>query len=531
MKSEDKKTKVPIINELSKAHQKISNPATGPKSGADILLQTEETLRLLMNSNPEAFFLLDTEGTFLAVNDKAAERFGKKPDDLLNTNVFSYLDPPIAKHRREKDNEVILTGKPVRFDDSRNQRYYDNYLHPVFDSAGSVVKIAVWVIEFTERKQAVDALKASEEKFRELAENIDDVFWISRGEEILYISPAYEKIFGRSCQSLYDRPRSFLEAIHPADLTRVFKSLRSQKYLKEGIFNEEYRIIHPDKIVLWISARTFPIFENGKLTRTVGIAEDITLRKKAEEDIKKALQKEKELSGLKSRFISLVSHEFRTPLGLILSSSELLEMYGDTWDDKKKSEHFNRIKKAVENLTTLLTDVMTISKEDSGMLRVTPSQIELVSFLKEIIEEAKTSVEEHPNINLNSSKSRLNIMGDEKLLRHIFINLLSNAIKYTEIRKNIYVKLKLKKKVIVCEVADEGIGIEKEYMNEVFEPFSRGGNIGNIGGSGLGLAIVKKAVDLHNGKISFNSKPGKGTSFIVELPTEYTEEHLQLSKS
>lgn len=214
--------------------QKIGTQSTDIKLDADHFWQTKESLLVLMNSNPEAFFLLDTKGDFIAVNEKAAQRFGKKPDELINTNVFSYLDSPLARQRKEKVDEVIKTGKPVRFDDSRNNRYYDNYLHPVFDSKGNVEKIAVWVIEFTERKQAVDALKASEEKFRELAENIDDVFWISCGEEILYISPAFEKICGRSCESIYNRPRSFLEAIHPDDLAKVFKSLRSEKYMRGG---------------------------------------------------------------------------------------------------------------------------------------------------------------------------------------------------------------------------------------------------------------------------------------------------------
>ena len=525
---DSQKTKAQLIDELSKLRQKIGSQSTDIKLDADHFWQTKESLLVLMNSNPEAFFLLDTEGDFIAVNEKAAQRFGKKPDELINTNVFSYLDSPLARHRKEKFDEVTRTGKPVRFDDSRNNRYYDNYLHPVFDSKGNVEKIAVWVIEFTERKHAVDALKASEEKFRELAENIDDVFWISRGEDILYISPAFEKIFGRSCKSIYNRPRSFLEAIHPDDLAKVFKSLRSEKYMKEGIFNEEYRIIHTDGSVVWISARTFPIFKNGKLIRTVGIAEDISLRKKAEEVIQMALRKEKGLSGLKSRFISLVSHEFRTPLGLILSSTELLEIYGDRWGEEKKSEHFSRIKKAVENLTSLLTDVMTISKEDSGLLKVMPILIELVSFLKEIIEEAKSSAEKCPTIYFSTSNTKINITGDEKLLRHIFLNLLSNAIKYTATEKSIYVKLSKENELVLCEVADEGIGIEKEDMKEIFDPFSRGRNIGKVGGSGLGLAIVRKAIELHYGKISFKSKPGKGTSFIVELPIEYAEEQLKL---
>ena len=162
------------------------------------------------------------------------------------------------------------------------------------------------------------------------------------------------------------------------------------------------------------------------------------------------------------------------------------------------------------------------------MLIVTPIRIELVNFLKEIIEEAKSSAEEYSTIHFSTSNTKVNITADEKLLRHIFINLLSNAIKYTDTTKSIYINLKTQNDVIHCEVADEGIGIEKEDMKEIFDPFSRGRNIGKVGGSGLGLAIVKKAVDLHRGKISFDSKPGKGTSFIVELPTDHIEEQLKL---
>lgn len=267
---------------------------------AEKLWESEESLRVLMNSNPEAVFILDIDGKFIAANEKTAQRFGKPVEELIGTNVFSYLTPELAKNRKAKVDEVIRTGKPVRFDDSRNNRFFDNYLHPIFDSKGNVLRISVWVIDFTERKLAVDALRASEEKFRELAENIPEIFWIRKDNEIIYVSPAFEIICGKSCKTLYDNPNSFLEAVHPDDIERVLKSYTSEEYKRNGIFNEEFRIIRPDGVVKWIWSKTFPIKKNGKTLRTVGVAEDISLRKEYEQKIHDALIKEKKLNELKS---------------------------------------------------------------------------------------------------------------------------------------------------------------------------------------------------------------------------------------
>ncbi|MDO8550520.1 MAG: PAS domain-containing sensor histidine kinase, partial [Ignavibacteria bacterium] len=330
---------------------------------------------------------------------------------------------------------------------------------------GKVIRIAVWVIDFTERKLAVDALKASEEKFRELAENIQDIFWIRKDNEVLYVSPAYEIICGKSCESLYQNPNSFLEAIHSEDIGHVINSLSSERYKKDGMFDEEFRIVRPDGTIKWIWSKTFPVMKNGEIIRTVGIAEDISLRKEYEAKIQEALAKEKELNDLKSRFISMVSHEFRTPLGLILSSTELLQNYGNKWNEEKRNEQFERIKKAVDNLTGLIKDIIALSEEESGKIKITPVEIDIVSFLKELIDEVKNSLEKYPGIHFNTKKS-LEVFADKKLLRQIFMNLISNAVKFTPDKRNVFVELTYNKKMFNIKIKDEGTGIPN--MLDVF---------------------------------------------------------------
>ena len=486
------------------------------------LWESEESLRVLMNSNPEAVFILDREGNFVAASEKSAMRFGKPIEKLIGTNVYSYLSPEIAEKRKEKVDEVIRTGNPVRFDDTRNNRYYDNYLHPIFDSEGNLIRIAVWVIDFTERKKAVDALKSSEEKFRELAENIADIFWIRKGDEIIYVSPAYENICGKSCDSLYQDSNSFLQAIHPDDLPYVIKSLTSDQYLSDGLFNEEFRIIHPDGSIKWIWSKTFPVKKDNKIIRTVGIAEDITLRKKAEQDIQNALIKEKELNELKSRFISMVSHEFRTPLGLIMSSTELLEKYGEKWDAGKRTEHLNRIKKAVTNLTWLMEDVLTEGERDAGKIKLIPKQCDLTLLINEMIKEAAANIKECPQIQFIHSQKSFIIFSDEKLLRQIFLNLISNAVKYTPPDKKVSLQVFEKDENVTVEIKDEGIGISQNDLKNIFDPFTRGENVGQKKGTGLGLSIVKRTVGILKGDIKVKSKINEGTIFSVVLPKNFS---------
>ncbi len=250
----------------------------------------------------------------------------------------------------------------------------------------------------------------------------------------------------------------------------------------------------------------------------VFIVLDITERKQAELDILKALEKTQELSELKSRFISIASHEFRTPLTTIFSASELLECYGDRWTREKELQYLKQIQGSVKHMTGLLEDVLLISAGEAGKLKLEPMPIDIVGFCQTMTEEIKLGKDFKHTLNFTYKAEPQQVNLDEKLLRHILSNLLSNAVKYSPEHKPIEFSLRVDSKTIVFAIADQGIGIPLEDQLHLFDLFHRAGNVGTIAGTGLGLSIVKKAVELHGGTIDVKSEIGVGTQFTVSLP-------------
>lgn len=263
-----------------------------------------------------------------------------------------------------------------------------------------------------------------------------------------------------------------------------------------------------------------------KIPAFIYIGRDITEQKRAEAEIEKALAKEKELNDLKSRFISMTSHEFRNPLSSILMSVELLENFGDRWTEEKKSKHLKRIKQSTDTMTRLLEDILTIGRAEAGKLEVKPIKLNLEEFCRELVEEFQLTAGQKYQIQWQCSADLDSIPMDEKLLRHIFSNLLSNAIKYSPDGGIIdFTAMRISStgtngeiEKVKFTVRDRGIGIPYQDRSRLFEHFHRAKNVKDISGTGLGLSIVKKAVDLYEGIIGFTSEIGVGTTFYVILP-------------
>lgn len=283
-----------------------------------------------------------------------------------------------------------------------------------------------------------------------------------------------------------------------------------------------YLTAHSDVYTLNRAKATGPFgyvvkpFEMRDLQTTIDIA---IARSQAEEEMRKAMEKEKELSELKIRFVTMVSHEFRTPLSTILFSAGLLDKYRNRWSEEKKTTHLERIQTAVLHMTKLLEDVLLIGKAEAEQIKFKPESMDLEKFCREMVEEEQERSLNKLQIRLQTTDGELTeVEMDEKLLRHILSNLLSNAVKYSQADSVVEFELASKDGAAWFRIRDRGIGIPVADREHLFEMFHRGTNVGTIQGTGLGLAIVKRAVDLHGGEITVESEEGVGTTFLVKLP-------------
>ncbi|MBD0265425.1 MAG: PAS domain S-box protein [Tolypothrix sp. Co-bin9] len=486
----------------------------------DTLRESQQRYRNLFEVNPHPLWVYDLENlNFLAVNEVAIKQYGYSQSEFLSMTIKD-IRPP-------EEIPALLNRIPgLRWADKR----FATRRHKKRDGTEIDVEITSHELTFkgrparlvlardiTQQKQAQEALANSEEKFRQIAENIHEIFWMrdAKSDIVLYVNPAYEKIWGRSCESLYINPQSFLDAVHPDDKSRVVANLN--KNVKKE-FEIEYRIVRPDDSVRWVWEHSFPIKNGlGKIYRRAVVTQDITERKQAEE-VQRNLEKELELNELKIRFFSMVSHEFRTPLSTILISAQLLENSNKEWSEEKKLKNLERIQSSAKTMTQLLTDILTLTRAEAGKLEFRPQPLDLEDFCFSLLEEIKFSTRAQKDILFVSECSQRIAWMDERMLRSIVTNLVDNAIKYSPDDSPISFTLADESGHAIFQIQDQGIGICKEEEEQLYQAFQRGENVGDVTGTGLGLAVVKKCVELHGGSIKLESKLGVGTTFTVRIP-------------
>ncbi|MDE3235614.1 MAG: PAS domain S-box protein [Bacteroidota bacterium] len=257
--------------------------------------------------------------------------------------------------------------------------------------------------------------------------------------------------------------------------------------------------------------------------RTMILEEALHELEKSREELSASLEKEKELNELKTRFVSMASHEFRTPLATILSSLSLVKKYGEAGDITNQMRHMNRIKSSATHMTDILNDMLSISKLEEGKIVVTPESILLPDFISQVVQELQAVAKPNQHIVYRHSGDSGAFL-DTKILKNILFNLGSNAIKFSPEDKPIEINTSILDGQLELRVSDHGIGIPEEDQEHLFERFYRAVNVTNIQGTGLGLNIVAKYVELMNGNITFESKINQGTSFIINIPSTFRNE-------
>ncbi len=294
----------------------------------------------------------------------------------------------------------------------------------------------------------------------------------------------------------------------------------------------------------WIGGTVYPLKnETGEILEVVVVHHDITEMKRAEEamleinhtleirvqertaelersqaGLQRALEQERELGELKSRFVTTVSHEFRTPLGIIMSAVELLQHYSDRLPEDEKLRQLHEIQTSTKHMGGLMEQVLLLGRAEAGKLTCKPQPLDLAGFAERIIDETQSVSNRKCPITLQTEGDLTSIPLDEALLRHILGNLVANAAKYSPAGSEVMLNIRRNLTEVVLNVIDRGIGIPAKDRARLFEAFHRCSNVGDTPGTGLGLVIVKRCVDLHGGTIEIESETGRGTTFIVHLP-------------
>jgi PAS domain S-box-containing protein len=379
------------------------------------------------------------------------------------------------------------------------------------------------LIHLNRRIKAEEELRKSNVRFDMLVNNIKDfaIFMIDNNGKILDWYSGAKRMKGYTGDEVLGKPISIFYT--EEDVKNGIPEHNLQKAAANGSYEEEGWRVKRDGTKFWADVVITAIYSNeGELIGFTKVTRDFTLHKKAADDMRLALEMANELNTMKSNFVSMASHEFRTPLTSILTSAILVEQYKNADEQNKRERHTKKIRTSVATLTYILEEFLSLEKIESGKIQIKVQNFNLKDLATTICEDAKNNAKQGQNILYHhSGKEEVNL--DHSFIRHILTNLTSNALKYSP--ENAYIEIftsVLNNKVSI-RAKDNGIGISAEDQKHLFERFFRASNSGNIQGTGLGLHIIKRYVDMMNGIIAVKSEPGKGSEFIVEVESKVFE--------
>jgi PAS domain S-box-containing protein len=487
----------------------------------EALRESEQRFSRFMEHLPGLAWIKDLQGRYVYANDAAVKVF-RHPRDRLYGRTDEEVFPPVtAEQFKQNDQSALESESGVQIIETLEHE--DGIVHhslvskfPILGPEGGSALVGGMAIDITDRLRAEEVLAESEQRFRQLAESINEVFWMADPQttEVLYVSPAYEEVWGRSCRSLYEQPRSFLDAVHPEDRERVWVAA-VEKHGRGEPTDEEYRVIRPDGSVRWVRDRAFPVKDAaGRIYRMAGIAEDVTEKKRAEEALK-------ENDRRKDEFLATLAHELRNPLAPIRTAAQVLRM-SDVADPHQRQAR-DIIDRQVQQMARLIDDLLDISRITRGKLQLRKEGVELAAAVRTAVEAARPLIDAHAHqLTVTLPPEPVRMDADPVRLAQVFANLLNNAAKYTEKGGQIWLSAERQGREVMVSVRDTGIGIPAEYLPRLFEMFSQLAPAleRSQGGLGIGLALVRGLVELHGGRVEAHSAgPGRGCEFIVRLPT------------
>jgi PAS domain S-box-containing protein len=536
-------------------------------------------LQAIFENSQDGIITINHLGIIESINPAAANLFGYKPGDVINQNIKMLMPEPDRSRHDGYINNYHTTGRKKIIGIGREVRgkCKDGSTFPFFLSVNEVkledrIIFTGFIHDITEIKQKEAQLEESRNRLSAIFETaVDGIIIIDKRGVIRTINPAVTRLFGYTQEELEGHNISTLmpephksnhdQYIHNYQKTGQAKIIgigrevlgkrkdgttfpfnlgvsevkTEDEVIYTGIIHDltAYKKKEQEIIELNQTLEERVLNRTNELSKAVNkllgankqLNHEISERLKIEEalratevEILHSLRKEKELGELKSRFVSMASHEFRTPLSTILSSVSLIGRYKETGNLEKVDKHIDRIKSSVSNLTNILNDFLSLSKLEEGKIVNQPEQFHLYPFCNSVIEELEGILKPEQTIQLNGLEQSTEVYLDKKLLKNVLFNLLSNGLKYSPEGSTITVKIDNRPEELEIKVVDQGIGIPKADQEHLFSRFFRATNASNIQGTGLGLNIVKKYVELMGGSITFESVENVGTTFTVLLP-------------
>ncbi|MCZ7603023.1 MAG: PAS domain S-box protein [Melioribacteraceae bacterium] len=547
-------TNAKLSDNLKKYTKQLETHILGQKLTEDQLRKSEEKFRNLFENHSAIKFIINVKtGAIVNANKAAAKFYGWSVETLEKMKISEINLLP--------EDEVYK----IMEDAKKQEKVFFEFKHRKADGSIADVEVYSTVMKIDGEDHLHSVLhdvtdkKKTELQLYKLSlaveQNPASIVITNLKGDIEYVNPTFLKITGYSFDEVVNKNPRMLKSGDQSD--EFYKDMWNT--ITSG--NTWSGVLHNKKKngkLFWESAIISPIKnDKNQITHFVAVKEDITddvkremelqkyrenleelvaqrtreldkvnfeLRqqldkgKLLEKQLEESLSKEKEINELKTRFIATVSHEFRTPLSALLSSTQMIQRYSSKWSEEKLNQHHTRIESTVKYLTQLLDDVLTISRADREILKNEPELVNICNLLNSFMDEVRSHIDVERRVNIFCDINDSEMKVDKKLLRHVVINLITNGIKYSPQESEVNLNATYHNNKLLLTVSDNGIGIPEDEIKYIFDAFYRTKNSIGVPGSGLGLNIVKRAVETMNGTISVNSVIDKGTTFTVTIP-------------
>ena len=491
------------------------------KEKAEQLHAADRRLAEIVHGMSEACIALDREWRFTFVNDRSETLFRCRRADVIGRSIWEVFPQLVGAPAEKQYRHAMAERVPLCYEvfSPVAERWIETRLFPTPDG------LAAFMVDITDRRVAVGKLQESESRFRQVVESIQEVFWMTdiTKQRLIYLSPGFETLWGRSCESVYASMTAWSESIHPEDRARVLDAARNRQ--AEGTYQETYRILRPDGTLRWVRDRAFPVKDaDGQVRRVVGVAEDITEKRELEARFLRS-QRMEAIGTLAGG----VAHDLNNILAPVLMISGLLRWRLPAEEDRK---YLDMLDSSARRGAGVIRQLLTFSRGSGGEKVI----VQLQHLLKEVAALMRETLPRNITIRERHDPKLWPVSGDPTQFHQILMNLCVNArdampdggildldaanlsLGEAEVRAHVGAR---PGRHVVITVTDTGLGMPPEILSRIFDPFFTTKEVGK--GTGMGLATVLNLTKSHGGFVTVESEPGRGTTFRIHLPATIDE--------